>query len=53
MTAIFNLQFVWFVFIGYVVFSAVPSDVVWIGAIDLIGATTAVALSEYRDSKEQ
>ena len=45
MTAIFNLQFVWFVIIGYVVFSDVPSDVVW------IGATTAVALCEYRDSK--
>ena len=53
MTAIFNLQFVWFVIIGYVVFSDVPSDVVWIGAIVLIGATTAVALCEYRNSKEQ
>ncbi len=51
MTAIFNLQFVWFVIIGYVVFSDVPSDIVWIGAIVLIGATTAVALCEYRDSK--
>ena len=51
MTAIFNLQFVWFVIIGYVVFTDVPSDVVWIGAIVLIGATTAVALCEYRDSK--
>lgn len=51
MTAIFNLQFVWFLIIGYVVFSDVPSDVVWIGAIVLIGATTAVALCEYRDSK--
>ena len=53
MTAIFNLQFVWFVIIGYVVFSDVPSDVVWIGAIVLIGATTAVGLCEYRDSKER
>ena len=53
MTAIFNLQFVWFVIIGYVVFSDVPSDVVWIGAIVLIGATTAVALCEYRESKER
>jgi drug/metabolite transporter (DMT)-like permease len=52
MTAIFNLQFVWFVIIGYVVLSDVPSDVVWIGAIVLVGATTAVALYEYRDSKE-
>jgi drug/metabolite transporter (DMT)-like permease len=51
MTAIFNLQFVWFVIIGYVVFTDAPSDVVWIGAIVLIGATTAVALCEYRDSK--
>ena len=51
MTAIFNLQFVWFVIIGYVLFSDVPSDVVWMGAIVLIGATTAVALCEYRDSK--
>ena len=50
-TAIFNLQFFWFVIIGYVVFSNVPSAVVWIGAIVLIGATTAVALCEYRDSK--
>ena len=53
MTAIFNLQFVWFVIIGYVVFSDVPSDVVWIGAIVLIGETTAVALCEYRESKER
>ena len=53
MTAIFNLQFVWFAIIGYVVFSDVPSDIVWIGAIVLIGATTAVALCEYRDSKER
>ena len=51
MAAIFNLQFVWFVIIGYVVFSDVPSFTVWIGAIVLIGATTAVALCEYRDSK--
>ena len=53
MTAMFNLQFVWFVIIGYVVFSYVPSDVVWIGAIVLIGAKTAVALCEYRDPKER
>jgi drug/metabolite transporter (DMT)-like permease len=45
MAEIFNLQFVWFVIIGYVVFSDVPSFTVW------IGATTAVALCEYRDSK--
>jgi drug/metabolite transporter (DMT)-like permease len=45
MAAIFNLQFVWFIIIGYVVFSDVPSFTVW------IGATTAVALCEYRDSK--
>ena len=53
MTAIFNLQFVWFVIIGYMAFSDVPSGVVWIGAIVLIGATTAVALCEYRESKER
>ena len=53
MTAIFNLQFVWFVSIGYMAFSDVPSGVVWIGAIVLVGATTAVALYEYRDSKER
>ena len=52
MAAIFNLQFVWFVIIGYVVFSDVPSDMVWICAIVLIGATTTVALCEYRDSTE-
>ena len=52
MAAIFNLQFVWFVIIGYVVFSDVPSDMVWIGAIVLIGATTTVARCEYRDSTE-
>ena len=51
MAAIFNLQFVWFIIIGYVVFSDVPSFTVWIGAIVLIGATTAVALCEYRGSK--
>jgi S-adenosylmethionine uptake transporter len=53
MTAIFNLQFVWFVIIGYMAFSDVLSGVVWIGAIVLIGATTAVALCEYRESKER
>jgi drug/metabolite transporter (DMT)-like permease len=51
MAAIFNLQFVWFVIIGYVVFSDVPSFTVWIGAIVLIGATKAVALCECRDAK--
>jgi len=51
LSAIFNLQFVWVVIIGYIVFSDIPSDTVWIGAIVLISATTAVALCEYRDSK--
>ena len=46
MAAIFNLQFVWYLIIGCVVFSDVPSDIVWIGAIVLIGASTAVALCE-------
>lgn len=51
MAAIFNIQFVWFVIIGYIVFVDVPSDMVWLGAATLIGATTAVAMYEYRAAR--
>lgn len=51
MAAIFNIQFVWFVIIGYIVFVDVPSDMVWLGAAILIGATTAVAMYEYRAAR--
>ena len=51
MAAIFNIQFVWFVIIGYIVFADVPSDMMWLGAAILIGATTAVAMYEYRAAR--